>query len=207
MRDGIFAVDGEKWRHQKKENIFSTRRVSSHTYMNGFVYEINLGCNRHDSTWYRSRYHMSGNEEGIRFSDAFDDASSATLYRVADIFWKIKRFLNIGTEAVISKNIKVMHNFIYNLINRKIETLHKSEEDEQLAKETDPKYLRDMVLSFIAAGKDTTASALSWFIYMMCKNLDIQEKIAQEVREATGLNNTSSADEVAANLTEEVLSK
>lgn len=75
------------------------------------------------------------------------------------------------------------------------------------AKETDPKYLRDMVLSFITAGQDTTASALSWFIYMMCEHLEIQEKIAQEVREATGLNNTSSADEVASNLTKEALNK
>ncbi|PRQ59924.1 putative abieta-7,13-dien-18-ol hydroxylase [Rosa chinensis] len=42
---------------------------------------------------------------------------------------------------------------------------------------------------------------------MMCKHLDVQEKIAQEVREVTGLNNNSSADEVAANLTEEALNK
>ncbi|XP_004308144.1 PREDICTED: cytochrome P450 704C1-like [Fragaria vesca subsp. vesca] len=245
MGDGIFAVDGEKWRHQRKASSsqFSTKVLRDFSSDIIKTTAVKLCCIIHEAAagdkpiemqvlFMKSTLDaivtillgidldtMSGNEEGIRFSDAFDDASSATLYRVADIFWKIKRFLNIGTEAVISKNIIVMHNFIYNLINRKIETLHKSEEDEQLlkrrdfisklleAKETDPKYLRDMVLSFIAAGKDTTASALSWFIYMMCKNLDIQEKIAQEVREATGLNNTSSADEVAANLTEEVLSK
>ena len=76
-------------------------------------------------------------------------------------------------------------------------------------RETDPKYLRDMVLTFIAAGKDTTATALSWFLYMMCKHLHVQEKIAEEIREATNLNNTSSnrIDELVANLTEEALNK
>lgn len=73
---------------------------------------------------------MSGtnNEESIQFSEAFDDASEAIIYRFADIFWKIKRFFNIGREAVIRKNVKLVDNFIYNSINRKIETLHKSEE-------------------------------------------------------------------------------
>lgn len=32
-------------------------------------------------------------------------------------------------------------------------------------RKTDPKYLKDIILSFMIAGKDTTASTLSWFIY------------------------------------------
>ncbi|XP_061995433.1 cytochrome P450 704C1-like [Rosa rugosa] len=247
MGDGIFAVDGEKWRHQRKASSsqFSTkvlRDFSSDIFKTNAVKLASIiheaaSCDKSiemQDLFMKSTLDaivkillgidlqtMSGtNNEGIRFSNAFDDANGATLYRVADIFWKIKRFLNIGTEAVIRKNVKVMDHFIYSLINRKIETLHKSEEDDEQplkktdfisklleAKETDPKYLRDMVLSFIAAGKDTTASALSWFLYMMCKHLSIQEKIAQEVREATGLNNTSSPEEFVDNLTEEALSK
>ncbi|XP_062002282.1 cytochrome P450 704C1-like [Rosa rugosa] len=165
---------------------------------------------------------MSGtnNEESIRFSNAFDAGNAASLFPVGDIVWKIKRFLNIGTEAMLREHMKVVDQFIYKLINKKIERLHNPEDDDELLLkkkdfvsrlletcETDPKYLRDMVLTFIAAGKDTTASTLSWFLYMMCKHLDIQEKIAQEVREATGLNNSSSVDEVATNLTEEALNK
>lgn len=42
-------------------------------------------------------------------------------------------------------------------------------------------YLRDIILSFMVAGKDTTANTLSWFIYMLCKNPLIQEKINQEI--------------------------
>nr|XP_011470436.1 PREDICTED: cytochrome P450 704C1-like isoform X1 [Fragaria vesca subsp. vesca] len=290
LGDGIFAVDGDKWLHQRKTSSsqFSTkvlRDFSSEIFktnglkLAGIIHQaancnksidiqVSLQCLRdhilHIAVyivyfvcladrfitccyfcWNKDLFMKStldsivkillgfdldtlsgtNNDESIRFSNAADDSNGATLYRVFDIFWKIKRFLNIGSEAMIRENIKVVDQFIYKLINRKIETLQNSEDDElpvsymrQVKKrdfisrlietrETDPKYLRDMVLSFIAAGKDTTGSALSWFFYMMCKHPKIQEKIAQEVREATGLNNTSSADEVAAKLTEEALNK
>lgn len=73
--------------------------------------------------------------------------------------------------------------------------------------ETDPKYLKDIILSFIIAGKDTTASTLSWFFYMMCKHPLIQEKIAKEVREAAKLQKNTSIDEMANIITEEALDK
>ncbi|KAL8267798.1 hypothetical protein R6Q59_001596 [Mikania micrantha] len=40
----------------------------------------------------------------------------------------------------------------------------------------DPKYLRDVVLNFLLAGKDTIAITMTWFIYMLCKHPEIQEK-------------------------------
>ena len=51
-----------------------------------------------------------------------------------------------------------------------------------MEREKDPermndKYLRDIILSFMIAGKDTTAASLSWFLYMLCKNPLVQEKI------------------------------
>lgn len=73
--------------------------------------------------------------------------------------------------------------------------------------ETDSKYLKDIILSFIIAGKDTTASTLSWFFYMMCKHPLIQEKIAKEVREAAKLQKNTSIDEMANIITEEALDK
>lgn len=73
--------------------------------------------------------------------------------------------------------------------------------------EIDPKYLRDIILNFITAGKDTTATTLSWFIYMLCKHPTIQEKVAQEVREAINLKEATNYAEFAASVTEEALEK
>ena len=74
-------------------------------------------------------------------------------------------------------------------------------------RKTDPKYLKDIILSFIIAGKDTTALTLSWFLYMLCKHPPIQEKIAQEVKEATKARDASTLDDLAASITEESLDK
>lgn len=71
------------------------------------------------------------------------------------------------------------------------------------------KYLRDIILNFMIAGKDTSANTLSWFIYMMCKNPLVQHKIAQEVRDVTCTQETkpNNIDEFVANITEATLEK
>ncbi|XP_066374579.1 cytochrome P450 704C1-like [Miscanthus floridulus] len=45
------------------------------------------------------------------------------------------------------------------------------------------RYLCDIVLNFLIAGKDTTANTLSWFFYMLCKNPLVQDKVAHEIIE------------------------
>lgn len=68
-------------------------------------------------------------------------------------------------------------------------------------------YLRDIILNFIIAGRDSTATTLSWFFYMLCKNPLVQKTISREVEEATQANNTRSIHEFAEALTEEALNK
>ena len=38
-------------------------------------------------------------------------------------FWKVKRFLNIGLEAKMEKSLKSIDDFVYKLIDTKIEQL------------------------------------------------------------------------------------
>lgn len=58
-------------------------------------------------------------EEGSKFNKAFDESSELTLWRYLDVFWKIKRLLNIGSEATLKKNIKVINEFVYKQIRSK----------------------------------------------------------------------------------------
>lgn len=67
-------------------------------------------------------------------------------------------------------------------------------------------YLRDIILNFMIAGKDTSANTLTWFFYMLCKHPLIQEKILQEVQETTSVKDAS-VDEFADKLTDEALDK
>ena len=68
-------------------------------------------------------------EEGKRFSNAFDDASSMTVWRYVDVFWKIKKFLNIGAEADMKKKTKIVNDFVFKLIQNKIEHMKNSTEE------------------------------------------------------------------------------
>lgn len=63
------------------------------------------------------------NELGNRFTRAFDDSNFIVFWRYVDPLWKVKRFLNIGSEASLKKNIQVIDDFVYELIRYKREQL------------------------------------------------------------------------------------
>lgn len=69
------------------------------------------------------------NEEGKQFSEAFDDSSALSLYRYVDILWPIKKFLNIGSEAKLKRNIKIVDDFVYKLIKNKVEAMKSPQKD------------------------------------------------------------------------------
>ena len=67
---------------------------------------------------------LSGSDESsIRFSKAFDEASSLVYYRYVDMFWQVKRQLNIGSEAKLKKNIQIIDDFVMQLIHQKREQM------------------------------------------------------------------------------------
>ncbi|KAF7825981.1 cytochrome P450 704C1-like [Senna tora] len=223
LGDGIFAVDGEKWREQRKisshefstkmlrefsiaifkknavklANIVSDAATSNHTleiqdllmkstldsiFQVAFGTELDSMC--------------GSSEEGKKFADAFDTSSALTLWRYVDVFWKLKKFLNIGSEAQLKENTKILNEFVFKLINTRIQQLQSSKDDSDNKRgdilsrflegnEFDTRYLRDIILNFVIAGKDTTAATLAWFIYMLCKYPAVQERIAKEVKEET----------------------
>lgn len=74
--------------------------------------------------------------------------------------------------------------------------------------EMNDKYLRDIILSFMIAGKDSTANTLSWLFYMLCKNPLIQERILQEVKEVMNDQvNEANIEYFVEKLTDETLEK
>ncbi|XP_057499251.1 cytochrome P450 704C1-like [Actinidia eriantha] len=245
LGDGIFTVDGDKWRQQRKVSSyeFSTkvlRDFSSTSFQKNAAKLANVISELAASNQIMDIQDLfmkstldsifkvgfgveldsmcGSSEEGTIFSRAFDDSSALTLWRFVDISWKVKKALNIGSEADLKKNIKVIDDFVYKLIRNKAEQMDKSPNDSCAKKEdilsrflqanvTDPKYLRDIILNFIIAGKDTTAATLSWFIYMMCKHPTIQEKIVREIQEATNVKEVTNFSEFAASIREEVFDK
>lgn len=54
-----------------------------------------------------------------RFAQAFDTANIVVTLRFIDPLWKVKRFLNVGSEAVLDKSIKAIDDFTYSVIRRR----------------------------------------------------------------------------------------
>ncbi|XP_040999451.1 cytochrome P450 704C1 [Juglans microcarpa x Juglans regia] len=244
---GIFIVDGEKWRQQRKlaSFEFSTRvlrdfscsvfkrnasklvRAVSKLSDAGLSFDMQdilMRCTL-DSI-FKVGFGVELNclegssKEGIAFMKAFDDSNALVYWRYVDPFWKLKRFLNVGCEAVLKKNIKIINDFVHEVIRTKRRLLAVQRDcDEKedmlsrfLVESTrqpeimNDQYLSDIILNFMIAGKDTSANTLSWFIFMLCKNPLIQEKIAQEVRDVTGSHGEgANVDEFAANITDTTL--
>jgi cytochrome P450 len=44
----------------------------------------------------------------------------------------------------------------------------------------DDTFLRDVILNFIIAGRDTTANALSWCIYTICSHPAVEAKVGRQ---------------------------
>jgi len=44
------------------------------------------------------------------------------------------------------------------------------------------KYLRDMILNIMIAGRDTTAQTLSWCFYLLSQNQRVQQKLREEIQ-------------------------
>ena len=79
-------------------------------------------------------------------------------------------------------------------------------ESEKDPEKMNDKYLRDIVLNFMIAGKDTSANTLSWFLYMLCKNPVVQEKVVQEARDVLRYKlDEANPDDFVENITDEVL--
>nr|GEU37452.1 cytochrome P450 704C1-like [Tanacetum cinerariifolium] len=244
--DGIFAVDGAKWRNQRKlaSFEFSTKNLrdfSSDVFRSNsakLAKKISLLAAAEETInlqdWLMKSTldsifkvgfgfdldTLSGlNEASNQFMKAFDDANGLVFWRFVDLLWRVKRSLNIGGEAVLKENIKIIDNFVYDLIRDKREQMKIGNRDKEdilsrflMESENDPenmndKYLRDISLSFVIAGKDTSANTLTWFFYTLCKHPLIQEKVSEEVKTATEADNNTSIDEFGPKLTQVALDK
>jgi len=46
-----------------------------------------------------------------------------------------------------------------------------------------PTYLRDMLLNFMIAGRDTTGVLLTWTLYFLSRHPEVEEKVVQELKQ------------------------
>ncbi|PWA52136.1 cytochrome P450 [Artemisia annua] len=132
---------------------------------------------------------------------ALTDAEEAILLRhiTPMCLWRLQQLLRVGKEHKLSNGLKTLDQFIYKFFDKKQNEYNKSNLEFQdgefqllttLVREIKLQYvtslnpttfLRDYIVNLMAAGKDTTSSALSWFYYNLMKNPIIEDKILREI--------------------------
>lgn len=140
------------------------------------------------------------------FVGAFDFAVEANSNRFMSplpLIWKIKRLLNIGNEKRYKEAIRVINDYAFNIIATKQKCFNQQEDAvnrDLLSRfiestssepfqfrdqEERNKFLRDIVISFILAGKDSTSTALTWFFWLIAGHPECEGLIYNELMDAT----------------------
>lgn len=144
------------------------------------------------------------------FVKAFDEAvenCSSRFISPLPVLWKLKRFFNIGSEKRFKSNIRVINEFAMEVIRSKEEQLESAtgrENSDETSRDRDllsrfmsssadlefrdleekRKFLRDIVISFVLAGKDTTSTALTWFFWLIAAHPSCEREILRELSSA-----------------------
>ncbi|XP_075228426.1 cytochrome P450 4C1-like isoform X3 [Lycorma delicatula] len=152
-------------------------------------------------------------EKENEFARAIHDVTFAVLYRAIKP-WLFPRILfDISPTGIsFNKKVKLIHNFIQELIDnkRKQRAEGKVVENEKESDETSFAYgqkkkaafldllidydltdeeILNQVNTFMFAGHDTTTSAISFTIYCLMKYPEVQEKVLNEQKEILGDSN------------------
>ncbi|XP_055827323.1 cytochrome P450 94B3-like [Solanum dulcamara] len=131
--------------------------------------------------------------------DSFDTASRACAMRgMAPVYaiWKSKRALNLGSEKKLKENVKRVHCCIDEIIGEKKQKMvtenigdHMKNMDllsRLLIAGQEDEVVRDMVISFLMAGRDTTSSALTWLFWLTTNHPNVKNEMIDEI---TSINN------------------
>ncbi|XP_045790698.1 cytochrome P450 704B1-like [Trifolium pratense] len=220
---GIFNVDGELWKKQRKTASleFASRNLRDFSTKVFKEYALKLSSILNQASYLNQQIDMqellmrmtldsickvgfgveigtlNPNSPNNSFAKAFDTANIIVTLRFIDPLWKIKKFLNLGSEAQLDKSIKIIDDFTYSVIRTRkaeIEDAKKNGQQNQIKNDilsrfielgednASDKSLRDVVLNFVIAGRDTTATTLSWAIYMVMTHSNVAEKLYLELK-------------------------
>ncbi|XP_059428224.1 cytochrome P450 94C1-like [Corylus avellana] len=214
---GIFNVDGDLWRFQKKMASLELNRYSMRSYALEIV---------NDEIKTRLLPLLSKKKDGVldlqdlfrrfsfdcicrfsfgldprclelslpmsEFAVSFDLASKLSAERamtVSPLVWKIKRMLNLGSERKLRKAISMINILAEEVIRQKRKmgfSTHKDLLSRFMSFVNDEIYLRDIIISFLLAGRDTVASALTSFFWLLANHPDVESALRQEADRVVG---------------------
>ncbi|KAM7268135.1 hypothetical protein ACFE04_010301 [Oxalis oulophora] len=121
---------------------------------------------------------------------AFDDIEGAVFNRhvTPEIIWKFQKWLHLGKEGKLIKARKIIDEFLYNCISLKKKQIPNEGKFNydiitSAIEGNSDEYLRDMAFNFIAAGRDTVRTGLTWLLWIVTKIPNVKQKILKEIKQ------------------------
>jgi cytochrome P450 len=131
-----------------------------------------------------------------KFAQAFEESVKISSERFNapipfPIVWKIKKLLNIGSEKRLRIAVSEVQEFAKNIIREKKHELREKASLDSVdllsrflsSGHTDEKFVADIVISFVLAGRDTTSSALTWYLWLLSENPHVESEVLKEIKE------------------------
>lgn len=214
LGDGIFNVDGDLWFKQRKtaSQMFTANRFKQHIWkvvrkncdkvisllrasqeptvdifnvLNRFtldsIGEIGFGTD-------------IGSLENPEspFLGSFDAAQRLMFIRFVLPCWRLLRFLGLGPERHSRHHMQKLREYSRQIVVRLSSSLDTPAGDSfvglfmKSGSNYSVEFLVDLVLNFIIAGRDTTAQAMSWCLFLIMQHPEVEERILQEVQSVFG---------------------
>jgi len=128
-------------------------------------------------------------KEDFPFAQAFNQATYSLDQRFTNPLWKYSWWST--NEKNLQSAIKTLDDYSYSLIKERKQdpNLHSNKDllSQHIRLPPDPevnmddKFLRDVILNFMIAGRDTTAQTLLWTFYLLSLNPTVQDKLIAEI--------------------------
>lgn len=143
----------------------------------------------------------SSNSSFVSAVDYAVKVSSERFMSPVAVVWKIKRLFNIGNERKYKAAIGIINDYAMNIIrskerdfDTKLAEMDQERRHDLLSRfmfsasdlgfadqDEKRKFLRDIVISFVLAGKDSTSTALTWFFWLISGHPQCERLIYNEL--------------------------
>ncbi|KAG2775290.1 hypothetical protein PC129_g19367 [Phytophthora cactorum] len=177
--------------------------VDFYKLMNKFTFETFCNAFREKEIGFGRKLGNLASPDAHPFELAFDEAHRISGYRFTTPawLWKLKRWLNVGSERHLRDSVVVINEFLMDTIVGTMERrqhesvevggptakldimsiiLDTMEASGQIITSDD---IRDIVFAGMIAGRDTTADALSWLMHALHNNPRVVKYLREEILE------------------------
>ncbi|XP_038981724.1 cytochrome P450 94A1-like [Phoenix dactylifera] len=136
-----------------------------------------------------------GNVDVRRFIHAFEAVLGVVNKRFNQpcFVWKLQRLLGVGSERRLKEEIGDVHEFAMRIVKqrkgRKPEEIRSSSDflsHSVLNGNSSDEFLRDIIINFVFAARETTPTAMTWFFWLVSTRPEVEERILDEIDSVRG---------------------